>query len=45
MSFLDWIPTIEEVADFVECRVMGHSWVWNGNKTVIYCEHCGKVKK
>lgn len=23
----DWIPTIDEIFDFWDCRIMGHKWV------------------
>ena len=36
MGFFDWIPTIDEVMDFWDCRVMGHEWR-DG-----FCKKCGK---
>ncbi len=36
MGWFDWVPTIEETADWAACRLVGHSWE-NGR-----CKNCGK---
>lgn len=39
MGLFDWVPTVDEVIDFVECRLMGHQWR-EGRCTV-----CGKKRE
>lgn len=38
MSWFDWVPTVGEVVDWTECRIIGHDWE-NGK-----CKTCGKKK-
>lgn len=26
MGLFDWVPTVEEVIDFIDCRLTGHDW-------------------
>lgn len=40
----DWIPTIDEVIDFWDCRIMGHKW-GKRDDGVVQCMQCGKVRK
>lgn len=44
MGLFDWIPTIPEVIDFIDCRIVGHAWktfIVEGH-TVRVCQNCGK---
>jgi len=41
MGIFDWIPTVEEATDWVECRLTGHVWIENENATR-QCKNCGK---
>lgn len=40
MSLFDIIPTIEEVFEFIECRITGHTWFFV--LTTKVCKVCGK---
>jgi hypothetical protein len=41
MGLFDFIPTIDEVLSFWECRIDGHKWVKDENGNV-FCKECGK---
>lgn len=47
MGIFDWIPTIDEVTNFVECRVLDHKWVKivaDDGSIFVICGRCGKIK-
>lgn len=39
----DWIPTIGEVVNWVDCRIVGHDYGEFGDADE--CRQCGKVRK
>jgi len=41
MGLFDFIPTIDEIVNFWECRLSGHKWIEDVNGH-IYCKECGK---
>lgn len=43
MGLFDWIPTVGEVIDFLDCRLVGHTWVRH-ESGIVYCKVCGKRK-
>jgi hypothetical protein len=45
MSIFDWIPTVEEVIDFIDCRIMGHDWVYDLVSKTRTCQQCKKVER
>lgn len=48
MGIFDWIPSVEEVFEFVECRLSGHIWGrYRDDEGFVFrrCKTCGKVEK
>ena len=45
MSWIDKIPTIGEVLDFIDCRIGGHDWKVAKDKESRTCSQCGKVER
>jgi hypothetical protein len=46
MSFLDWVPTLEEAVDWTICRAVGHTWVdEDEDDERRVCSSCGKKEK
>ncbi len=47
MGLFDWIPTAEEVFEFVECRLTGHTWQYFTTDNGVYriCDTCKKKEK
>lgn len=42
MGLFDFIPTFDEVVEFIACRLTDHEW---GNvQGALVCRDCGKVK-
>ena len=45
MGLFDWIPSIDEVVDFIDCRIAGHAWTVykeNGVPSFRVCRQCKK---
>ena len=48
MGLFDWVPTVEEVFDFIDCRLAGHTWrnyVRPDSSVVRVCAVCGKQEE
>jgi hypothetical protein len=48
MGLFDWIPTVDEVIEFVDCRLTGHAWTiyYDGNVPEFrICRQCNKREK
>lgn len=44
MGLFDWVPTVDEVINWWDCRVMGHKWVeCDDLRGDFICSQCGKV--
>lgn len=40
----DWVPTLEEIGNWIDCRLDGHEWV-KDDEGKTYCKVCGKVSE
>lgn len=47
MKIFDWVPTIPEVMDYIECRIVGHDFTYIETKdgARFVCKICGKVNE
>ena len=48
MSWIDKIPTIGEVIDYVACRLTDHEWMdlkFQDGTQVRICKDCGKIEE
>ena len=43
MGIFDWVPTIDEVIDYWDCRISGHKYKMHDDGK-IRCEVCDKEK-
>ena len=43
MGLFDWVPTMPDVIDWIDCRLTGHDWVRDeDDSVVVVCKNCGQ---
>lgn len=49
MSQFNWIPSVDEVFEFIDCRLAGHAWLTyvdeNGVELYRICKQCKKKEQ
>lgn len=45
MGLFDWIPSVDEVFEFIDCRLTGHAWTVYERDGVPQFRICRQCKK